>query len=285
MVILTSVEEMRGWSGQQHKTGCRIGLVPTMGFLHEGHLSLIDQAKESSERIIVSIFVNPAQFDRKTDLDTYPVNLERDFELCRKRGVDAVYLPDRAAMYPEAYASWVEVERLGDFLCGAARPGHFRGVTTVVTKLFHAVQPDVAVFGRKDAQQAKIIQKMTDDLDFGVQIVLGDIVRENDGLALSSRNIRLTPAHRQEAASIHQGLLAGRRAWETGERNVCEIIDIAKAILAENAPTGRIDYLEVVDWTDLKPVKQIGGDVLLAAAVFFGDVRLIDNELLLMEER
>lgn len=281
MEILRSAANMREWSLAKRASGLRVGFVPTMGFLHEGHLSLIDLAKEKCDLVVVSIFVNPTQFDRPADLETYPRDTERDLALCREREVDAIYLPDAKEMYSDGYATWVTVDGLGDHLCGATRPGHFRGVTTVVTKLFHAVQPQVAVFGRKDAQQGRIIERMTADLDFDIEIILGDIVREPDGLAMSSRNVRLKPEFRAQAPAIHQGLLAARELWAKGEREVLALSDAFQNVLASQAPDGSIDYIEVVDWATLSPAKKIEGDVLIAAAVFFGDVRLIDNELLL----
>jgi pantoate--beta-alanine ligase len=280
MEILSSAAEMREWSLAMRASGQRIGFVPTMGSLHDGHLSLIDIAKQQSNLVVVSIFVNPTQFDRASDLETYPRNTERDLELCRQRGVAAVYLPDAPGMYPDGYATWVTVDGLGDFLCGATRPGHFRGVTTVVAKLFHAVMPHFAVFGRKDAQQARIVERMTSDLDFGVAIVLGDIVREPDGLAMSSRNVRLEPELRKQAPAIHQGLLAARQLWANGEKSSSVLGDSFTAHLKRHAPDARVDYIEVVDWATLTPVESIRGDALIAAAVFFGEVRLIDNELL-----
>ncbi|MFH0881478.1 MAG: pantoate--beta-alanine ligase [bacterium] len=283
MEILSSAAEMRKWSLAKRALGQRIGLVPTMGSLHDGHLSLIDTAKKQSDLVVVSIFVNPPQFDRASDLETYPRNTERDLELCRQRGVAAVYLPDAPGMYPDGYATWVTVERLGDFLCGATRLGHFRGVTTVVVKLFHAVTPHLAVFGRKDAQQARIVERMTSDLDFGVAIVLGDIVREPDGLAMSSRNARLEPELRKQAPAIHQGLLAARERWAKGERSSSKLRETVTSHLKRHAPDARVDYIEVVDWATLSPVDTVHGDVLLATAVFFDEVRLIDNELLLEE--
>jgi pantoate--beta-alanine ligase len=283
MEVLESAAKMRRWSLANRARGQSIAFVPTMGFFHEGHLSLIDIAKQRGDRVVVSIFVNPTQFDRPDDLETYPRDTERDLELCRERGVDAVYFPNAEAMYPEGYASWVTVERLGDYLCGASRPGHFRGVTTVVAKLFHAVLPDLAVFGQKDAQQAKIILRMAADLDFGIEIVLGGIIREPDGLAMSSRNVRLEAEQRKQAPAIHSGLLAARELWSNGERKASVLSEAFRSHLARQAPGARIDYIEVVDWSSLAPVDMIEGDVLIATAVFFGDVRLIDNELLVGE--
>lgn len=275
-----TVAGMQAWSSEQQRAGRSIGFVPTMGFLHDGHLSLVDLAKQEADAVVVSIFVNPTQFGPNEDFDAYPRDLERDLAFLEERGVEAVYLPTNASMYPEGYATYVDVERLGDHLCGASRPIHFRGVTTVVTKLFHAVRPDVAVFGQKDAQQARIIERMTRDLDFGVRILTGPIAREEDGLAMSSRNVRLSPEHRAQAPAIQRGLRAAAERFGAGERSSAALIDAVLEVVRRDAPDGVVDYVQLVDWDELQPIERIEGPSLLAAAVKFGEVRLIDNQRL-----
>ncbi|MBS1262446.1 MAG: Pantothenate synthetase [Calditrichaeota bacterium] len=280
MNVLATADEMRRWTVQRKAAGESVGLVPTMGYLHEAHLSLVDLAKRASGAVVVSVFVNPTQFGPGEDYEAYPRDEERDLRLCRERGVAAVYLPPVSEMYPEGYATYVEVEGLGDQLCGASRPGHFRGVCTVVSKLFNAVQPDVAVFGRKDAQQARILERMTSDLQFGIRIVLGDTLREHDGLAMSSRNVRLSREHRAQAPALYRGLRDALRLFERGERSASEIVRAARERIERDAPGGDVEYVELVDWNTLAPVTSIERTALLALAVRFGPVRLIDNVLL-----
>lgn len=280
MNVLATADEMRRWTVQRKAAGESVGLVPTMGYLHEAHLSLVDLAKRASGAVVVSVFVNPTQFGPGEDYEAYPRDEERDLRLCRERGVAAVYLPPVEEMYPEGYATYVEVEGLGDQLCGASRPGHFRGVCTVVSKLFNAVQPDVAVFGRKDAQQARILERMTSDLQFGIRIVLGDTLREHDGLAMSSRNVRLSREHRAQAPALYRGLRDALRLFERGERSASEIVRAARERIERDAPGGDVEYVELVDWNTLAPVTSIEWTALLALAVRFGPVRLIDNVLL-----
>lgn len=280
MNVLATADEMRRWTVQRKAAGESVGLVPTMGYLHEAHLSLVDLAKRASGAVVVSVFVNPTQFGPGEDYEAYPRDEERDLRLCRERGVAAVYLPPVEEMYPEGYATYVEVEGLGDQLCGASRPGHFRGVCTVVSKLFNAVQPDVAVFGRKDAQQARILERMTSDLQFGIRIVLGDTLREHDGLAMSSRNVRLSREHRAQAPALYRGLRDALRLFERGERSASEIVRAARERIERDAPGGDVEYVELVDWNTLAPVTSIERTALLALAVRFGPVRLIDNVLL-----
>ncbi|MCB2198037.1 pantoate--beta-alanine ligase [bacterium] len=277
MIRLQTATEMREWSQLQHASGKRIGFVPTMGFLHEGHLTLVDIAAEQSDLVVVSIFVNPTQFGPNEDFDKYPRDMEGDLAKLEARGVVAVYLPEISSMYPDGYATYVAVERLGDHLCGASRPNHFRGVTTVVTKLFHAVHPDVAVFGQKDAQQAAIIKRMTIDLDFGTEIILGPILREKDGLAMSSRNVRLSDVHRAQAPALQRGLKSAWKLYNAGVRSATDLKREVETTLKQDAPDGRVDYIEIVDLDQLQPVATIDVPALLAIAVFFGDVRLIDN--------
>lgn len=280
MIVFHKAEEMRSWSADRRSEGDTIGFVPTMGYLHDGHLSLVKMAREQCNRVVVSIYVNPTQFSPGEDLDTYPRSVERDSKLLEKHQIDALYLPSNQEMYPEGYRTYVNVEELGEWLCGASRPGHFRGVTTVVTKLFHTVLPQVAFFGRKDAQQARIIQQMTKDLQFGIDIVLGETVREPDGLAMSSRNVRLSTEHRKQAPAIYQALNEAKDLFKSGEQRSESIISKVSGILEHHAPGGVIDYIELVDWDSLTPVEIVSRTGLLATAVRFGEVRLIDNIIL-----
>ncbi len=280
MKLFGDADAIREWSDKARAGGETIGFVPTMGYLHEGHLSLVDRARQEADLVAVGIFVNPTQFGPNEDFDAYPRDTERDLGLCRERGVDAVYMPDADSMYPEGYATYVSVEGLGDHLCGARRPGHFRGVNTVVTKLLNAVKPDVAVIGIKDAQQARIIQRMVEDLQFGIRIVVAPIVREADGLAISSRNVRLSPEHRSQATALHKGLREAKAKFEEGERDGAGLMNSVSDTIGSLAPEGVIDYIELVDWKTLRPVDSVTGPCLLAVAVKFADVRLIDNVLL-----
>jgi len=254
----------------------RIGFVPTMGFLHEGHLRLVRAARRQSDFVVVSIFVNPIQFGPKEDFRRYPRDFNRDRRLLQTAGADLIFYPGVKDMYPEGFASFVEVERLGEGLCGKSRPGHFRGVTTVVAKLFNAVLPDVAVFGAKDAQQAFVIRRMTRDLGFRTRIVILPTAREKDGLAMSSRNVYLTPQQRAEAQALHRSLLLAKRLIGQGERNAAKVKAAMRRLIRRES-SGRIDYVEMVDTDELRSVKAIKGETLVALAVFFGKTRLIDN--------
>ncbi len=276
MERFTEKAEIRAWSRAQRAAGLRVGFVPTMGKLHEGHLSLVREAKARADRIVTSIYVNPTQFDQAEDLDRYPRQLEADAVMLREAGCDALFAPH--TLYAEGappHATWVEVEGLTDHLCGAHRPGHFRGVTTVVTKLFNIVEPDVAVFGNKDYQQRAIIERMTRDLDLDIEIVGAPLVRDRDGLALSSRNARLAPDERTRALSISRSLFAARDAHGAGERDAAALVDAVTAGI--EAAGGRVDYVELVDDRTLAPVTRVDAPAVLAAAAFFGPVRLIDN--------
>lgn len=257
------------------RAGQTIGLVPTMGFLHEGHLSLIRQARARADKVIVSIFVNPTQFGPQEDLDRYPRDLPRDLKLCQDEGADAVFLPTPAAMYEPDFSTWVTEESLTQTLCGASRPGHFRGVTTVVLKLFNLTRCDVAVFGRKDAQQALVISRMVRDLNVPVSLVLAPLIREADGLAMSSRNKFLSADERQEALSLSRGIFAAEQLYQQGERRAAILMRCLSQSLSRTG--GRIDYIQVVSQHDLRPLSQINQPALLAAAIFFGQTRLIDN--------
>ena len=273
MRIIETADEMRAWSYARRAEGNWIGFVPTMGALHEGHASLMRASVEQNDASVLSIFVNPTQFAPHEDYNRYPRTFEVDCELAERIGIDAVYAPRVERMYPFNYATYVEVERLTQGLCGRSRPTHFRGVTTVVTKLFHAVCPHRAYFGQKDAQQAAVIRRMTRDLDFGIEIVVLPIVREPDGLAMSSRNVYLSAEERARALCLSRGLSEARRLLESGERRVDAIVDAVR-----NAMSGvQIDYIELVDADEMQPVSEIRGRVLLAVAAYVGQTRLIDN--------
>jgi len=270
---------MQAWSASEHAAGRRIALVPTMGALHDGHIRLIEEARRRVDRVVVSIFVNPIQFNRRDDFDGYPRDLAADAAVCTAAGADAIYAPRAAAMYPEGFQTAVEVARLAEPLCGANRPGHFRGVTTVVTKLFNAVRPDVAVFGEKDFQQLAIVRRMTADLDFGIEIVGVPIVREADGLALSSRNRLLDAEGRRAATCVPRALDAAAAAVAAGERRAAAVADAATKTIASE-PRARLEYAELRDPETLDVVEEVGAPTLLALAVWVGNVRLIDNRVL-----
>jgi pantoate--beta-alanine ligase len=254
----------------------RIGLVPTMGSLHEGHLALVRFARRHCDSVVVSVFVNPLQFGPTEDFGRYPRDFRRDRALLAAAGVDVVFHPDVKAMYPAGFATSVEVERLSRGLCGRSRPGHFRGVVTVVSKLFNIVRPDVAVFGQKDAQQAFIIRRMARDLGYDLRVFVVPTVREPDGLALSSRNVYLTPAQRSDAPVLHRSLALARRMVRNGERSAARIRAAMRGMIVRESG-GRVDYVEIVDTSDLAPVRIVRGEALIALAVFFGRTRLIDN--------
>ncbi len=258
------------------REGRRVGLVPTMGALHDGHVSLVRLARGLSDTVVVSVFVNPAQFGPGEDFARYPRDVERDERLCRDAGADVVFHPPAGALYAPGHSVFVSEEALSRGLCGAARPGHFRGVCTVVAKLFHLVLPDLAVFGEKDAQQLRVIRRMVRDLDFPVRIVAGPIVREPDGLAMSSRNAHLSPDERREALCLRRALDAAERAFADGERSA-RVLRERMAREAASAPSARVDYAEVVDDETLEPVEWIERPALAALAVFVGRTRLIDN--------
>ena len=282
MTTLTEPRAMQAWADAERAAGRRIALVPTMGALHDGHLALVAEARRRAERVVVSIFVNPIQFDRRDDFEQYPRPLDDDLGICAGAGVDAVYAPSAAVMYPEGFQSVVEVARLTEPLCGAARPGHFRGVTTVVTKLFHAVRPDVAVFGEKDYQQLAVVRRMTADLDFGIEVVGVPTVREPDGMALSSRNRRLGPDDREAARCVPRALEAAADSVRAGEQSATAVVARAAAVIAAER-RARLEYAEVRDPETLAEVAEVAGPSLLALAVWVGSVRLIDNRLLVPE--
>jgi pantoate--beta-alanine ligase len=275
----TTVAALRQALAGVRRHGRSVGLVPTMGALHRGHLSLVELARAENDCVVVSIFVNPTQFGPKEDFARYPRPLAQDLEECRRAGVDLVFHPDPAEMYPPGFCTFVEVSGLQEGLCGASRPGHFRGVATVVLKLFNLVQPDRAYFGQKDAQQVRVLQQMTVDLNVPVAIRVGPIVREPDGLALSSRNQYLDPIQRQQATVLSRALREAAGRFQAGERDAealrCLLVERLAAV-----PGAVLDYAAVVDAASLKPLTRIEGPTLLALAVKFGPTRLIDNLLL-----
>lgn len=275
---VTTIAEVRKAVAEARARGARIGFVPTMGALHAGHGALMDASVAECDVTVVSIFVNPLQFGPAEDFHKYPRDLEADEAFCRERGVDIVFAPSDEEMYPRPPRAFVEVEELTAGLCGAYRPGHFRGVTTVVTKLFHIVQPDVAYFGQKDFQQAAVIRRMVEDLNFPLEIRTVPTVREADGLAMSSRNRYLNPEERRAATALYRGLVAARELMEKGERDPEKVRARVREVWAEE-PLVREQYIEVVDAVDLKPVSYIDGQVAVAVAAFVGTTRLIDNIL------
>lgn len=260
-------------------SGRTLGFVPTMGALHEGHLSLVRASKSRCNATAVSIFVNPLQFAPTEDLEKYPRPLERDAAMLQSAGVDLLFIPSVEEMYPAGAKTHVIVGDLSEKLDGASRPGHFRGVTTVVSKLFEIVRPDCAFFGQKDAAQSTILRRMVRDLDMDVQVVVCPIVREPDGLAMSSRNVYLTPEQRQQALVLHRALMRVQYAADAGERDAEKLRAIGQSIFAEE-PAARLDYLAIVDPDTLDPVSHIGEGALVAVAVYFGSTRLIDNIVL-----
>lgn len=277
MEIVEANSELRKAVKKARRKGHSIGFVPTMGYLHEGHLSLMRQARQDNDVVVVSIFVNPTQFGPNEDLDAYPRDAARDKALMAGENVDLAYFPNVEQLYPEGYTTYVNVEGpMGQVLCGRSRPVHFRGVTTIVTKLFHLVSPDRAYFGQKDAQQVAIIQQMVKDLDFDLEVVVCPIVRETDGLAMSSRNTYLSPQHRADAVVLSQSLFKARDMISKGERQAETLLQQIEAnILA--VPGAVIDYIAIVDAQTLSDVSWLDGEILIALAVKLGGTRLIDN--------
>lgn len=281
--LATTIAAVREAVQAARQRGRTIGLVPTMGALHAGHVSLFEVARQETGFVVATIFVNPTQFGPNEDFTRYPRPLERDRELCGQAGVDLIFAPDAATIYPPDFVTYVEVRHLQDVLCGASRPGHFRGVTTVVLKLFNIVGADVAYFGQKDAQQARIIQQMVHDLNVPIQLRICPIVREPDGLALSSRNQYLDAGQRQAAVVLHQALHEARARIAAGERDARTIQrGLVERIAA--TPGAQLDYAAVVAADTLQPLDRLQGAVLLSLAVKFGTTRLIDNELVRLNE-
>jgi pantoate--beta-alanine ligase len=276
MRVITSLRQMKAASARIKAAGRTIGFVPTMGCLHQGHISLVRASKASTDATVVSIFVNPAQFGPAEDLAKYPRDLQRDAQLLRREGVDILFCPKEAEMYPPGYKTYVEVHELQNKMCGRSRPIHFRGVCTVVLKLFHIVGPDKAFFGQKDAQQAVIIRRMVRDLDLDVKIEVRPIIRDPDGLALSSRNAYLNPAERKAALVLTKSLKEAKILMEQGERKTAVLIERIRARL-QAEPLAREDYVTVVDPEELEPLSLIKDRALIALAVFIGRTRLLDN--------
>jgi pantoate--beta-alanine ligase len=279
MVVLRRISDARQWVQEQRRAPPSLGLVPTMGALHEGHLSLFRLARATCERVAISIFVNPLQFGPGEDYERYPRPFEQDLALAEKEGVDAVFVPDAAEMYPAEAAILVEPGKLGEVLCGASRPGHFRGVLTAVAKLFHILEPDRAYFGQKDAQQVVLIRRMVEELNFPVSIEAGPTVRELDGLALSSRNAYLLPEQRQSATVLYRALRCAEALLHRGvQEGGCLEQEMQRMI--RETPGAELDYARVVDPRTLEPVSTIDRTALAALAVRFGKTRLIDNLLI-----
>jgi pantoate--beta-alanine ligase len=279
MRVCHSIDEMRAASRTGWREGKSLGLVPTMGALHQGHLSLVRAAKAQCDLVVVSIFVNPLQFGPNEDLAKYPRNFDRDRELLAKEGADFIFAPSVEEMYPRGAVTYVTVEGLSDKLCGDSRPGHFRGVTTVVSELFNIVEPDRAFFGQKDAAQSTIIRRMVRDLNIPVQVVVCPIVREPDGLAMSSRNSYLDAQQRKSALGLYRSLTAVQGRFDQGERKARALIEAGKQTFTYE-PLVRLDYFEIVDPETLDPVDDLSRGGLVAVAAFVGNVRLIDNIVL-----
>lgn len=279
MKIITTINEMQDHSERLRDKGDRIGFVPTMGFLHEGHLSLMRQAREENHTLVVSIFVNPTQFGPNEDYETYPRDLEKDASLCREVGCDVLFTPLAGEMYPRANATTVLVSGLTETLCGVSRPGHFVGVTTVVSKLFNIVRPHIAYFGLKDYQQYRVISRMVQDLNMGIRIMGGATIREKDGLAMSSRNAYLNGDERTAALTLPRSLEAARGLIQEGIRD-SETIKAKVSAIIESESINRVDYVSVVSTDELAPLSTIEDQALLALAVYVGDTRLIDNTVL-----
>lgn len=276
MKVVKTIKEVREIVSSWRRDGLSVGLVPTMGYLHEGHQSLISKSVSENDRTVVSVFVNPIQFGPNEDLEAYPRDLKRDMEAVEAVGGDLIFNPEPAEMYPSHFTSFIDTTETTELLCGAVRPVHFRGVCTVVGKLFNIVTPDRAYFGQKDAQQLATIRRFVRDLNFGLEIVPCPIVREADGLAKSSRNTYLSPAERKAALILSKSLALGKKAVDEGERDASKVVSIITESL-QTEPLARIDYVEVVDFENIQRVGTISGETLVAIAVYIGKTRLIDN--------
>lgn len=276
MKIINNIKEIRKQVKDWKNDGLSIALVPTMGYLHEGHESLIKKASEDNDKVIVSIFVNPMQFGINEDLSTYPRNIDRDSDICEKNGASLIFNPSVEEMYTDGFSTFVDLNNLTSGLCGKSRPTHFRGVCTVVSKLFNIVNPDKAYFGQKDAQQLSIIKQMVTDLNFDIEIVSCPIVREADGLAKSSRNTYLSKEERQASTIINKSLKKAKALIKSGERDSKNVIDFIKNEISKE-PLAKIDYVSIVDNNTMKNIKTIEDGSLIAVAVFIGNTRLIDN--------
>ena len=279
MTISGSIEETRKQVKDWKAQGLSVALVPTMGYLHEGHRSLIDRARKENDKVVVSIFVNPMQFGPNEDLEAYPRDLDRDSKICENGVVDWIFHPEAEEMYGPDFCSYVDMHTLPEKLCGASRPVHFRGVQTVVSKLFHIIPADRAYFGQKDAQQLAIIRRMVMDLNFDIEIIGCPIIREEDGLAKSSRNTYLSEEERKQAVILNQSLEEAVKAIDAGEKDAAKVKEIIVNKL-NSCPLAKIDYVEVVSFDTIQPIEKIEGDVLIAIAVYIGTTRLIDNRIL-----
>lgn len=276
MKLVKTIKEVRETVKQWKMLGLKVGFVPTMGYLHEGHASLIDASVRDCDKTVVSIFVNPMQFAPNEDLASYPRDIERDSIICNSHGADLIFNPEPEEMYDEGFSSYVDMSVLTEDLCGISRPIHFRGVCTVVSKLFNIVTPDNAYFGEKDAQQLAIIKHMVNDLNIDINVIGCPIVREDDGLAKSSRNTYLSPEERKAALILSKTIFMGKEMIENGERDVKTILDAMKKNI-QTEPLARIDYVKIVDSMTIKPVEKIEKPILCAMAVYIGKTRLIDN--------
>jgi pantoate--beta-alanine ligase len=276
MKVISSVKKMQSFSERLRLEGKRIGFVPTMGYFHEGHLALMREARKLSDCVVVSIYVNPTQFGPKEDFSRYPRDFDRDLKMARNEGVDVIFHPTDKQMYPAGYQTYVDVEKVTQNLCGLSRPGHFRGVATVCTKLFNIVKPHVAVFGKKDFQQYVTIKRMVADLNLDLEIEGYPTVREPDGLAMSSRNKYLSLKERKSALVVFRSLQLARKLYERGERNASVIIDEVEKLIRKT-PDAQIDYIKICDASSLKDVPIIKGEAVIALAVKIGSTRLIDN--------
>lgn len=277
--IIKSLKEMTDWSNRHRQNGQTISFVPTMGFLHEGHLSLMKEGKRSGDKLIISIFVNPTQFGPGEDFDSYPSDLDSDLKLAEAIGVDVAFTPNKADFYPQGFDTFIDQEKLPNHLCGLTRSGHFQGVMTIVTKLFHVVNPDIAIFGEKDFQQLAIIRRMVKDLNFNIRIIGHPIVREADGLAMSSRNSKLTPAQRITGHCLISALRKAQNSIKNKDTNAAEIIHNTEKFIYSH-PDTEIDYIKICDPDTLDDVAEIDRPVVMAMAVKIGTTRLIDNMIL-----
>lgn len=276
MKIVNTINEVREAVKAWHKQGLTVGLVPTMGYLHEGHASLIARASKENDRVVVSDFVNPIQFAPNEDLASYPRDIDRDAQVCEENGADIIFHPTPGEMYHKDFSTFVDITGPSEELCGKSRPIHFRGVCTVVSKLFLIASPDRAYFGQKDAQQLAVIKRMVRDLNFDIEIVGCPIIREADGLAKSSRNTYLSPEERKAAVILHKALEKGKELVLNGEKSAKAVIDTVTQVI-NSEPLAKIDYVQVVDFPNIKVVEDINGDILTAVAVYIGKTRLIDN--------
>lgn len=280
MKISGKIDEVRAQVKEWKKQGLSVALVPTMGYLHEGHKSLMERARKENDKVVVSIFVNPMQFGPNEDLESYPRDLDRDSKICEAAGVDLIFHPEVEEMYGPDFHAYVDMHTLPEKLCGASRPVHFRGVQTVVSKLFHIIPADRAYFGQKDAQQLAIIRRMVMDLNFDIEIIGCPIIREEDGLAKSSRNTYLSEEERKQAVILNQALEAAMDAINAGEKDAAKVKQIIIDKL-HTCPLAKIDYVEVVSFDTIQPIEKVEGAVLIAIAVYIGTTRLIDNRIIM----